>query len=274
MSTPRELLLANLPLIKRLVVSIGRRAGMSADDIEDLFAHVQLKLVENDYAIIRAFERRSSFKTFIAVVIGHFLLDERNRHRGKWHASAAAERLGDLAVAIEQLLYRDELSYDEAFAALARKHPDLGRADFDRLAASIPARTPRRHVPIEIAASYLASPAAISPEHKETAARITAIVKKAIEQMPNHDQTILRLRFESAMNVAEVARSLNLNQQLLYRRFRELLAALRGELESGGITASDVAGLIGEDTELLDFRSNLAKTVRQNDATRVPTRLE
>lgn len=253
MSTPKELLLANLPLVKRLVVSIGRRARLSPDDIEELAANVNLKLIEGDHAIIRAFQERCSFKTYIGVVIGRLRLDDRNHQLGKWHASAAAERLGEPAVTIERRLYRDELSHDEAFAALAPEHPDLTRPDFDQLVARIPARTRRRNVPIENAVSYLASPDAIPPERKETAAKVSAIVTKAINRMPNDDQTILRLRFESAMTVAEIARSLHLNQQLLYRRFRELLAALREELESDGVTASDVANLIGEDTELLDF---------------------
>lgn len=254
MSTPKELFLANLPLIKELVVAIGRRARMSHDDIEELAANVNLKLIENDYAIIRAFEERCKFKTFIAVVIGRLRLDDRNHQLGKWHASAAAERLGEPAVTVERRLYRDELSHDEAFAALAPEHSDLTRTDFDQLVARIPARTRRRIVPIENAVSYIASPDAIPPERAEMAAKISAIVTKAIGQLQNHDQMILRLRFESAMNIAEIARSLQLNQQLLYRRFRELVAALREELESAGVTASDVADLIGEDTELLDFR--------------------
>jgi RNA polymerase sigma factor (sigma-70 family) len=254
MFTPKDFLLANLPLIKGLVVSIGRQARMSTDDIEDLSAQVQFKLIENDYAIIRAFRNRSSFKTFIGVVIGRILLDERIHQRGKWHPSAAAEGLGELAVTVERLLYRDERSRDEAFAALGAEHPHVTRAEFDELVARVPARTRRRNVPIDNELTCLAAPSdAMPPERAEMAAKISGIVRKAIAGMANDDQTLLWLRFESAMNVAEIARALHLNQQALYLRFRELLAALRGELQSAGITASDVTDLIGEDTELLEF---------------------
>ena len=252
MSEPSEFLLEKLPLIERVIASICRRKGMCADDIEEFSAIVRLRLVENDYAIIRAFQGRSRFATYMAAVVGRLLLDHHNREWGKWRKSAEAERMGELAVKLEKLLYRDERSPDEAFSVLAPSYPELTRKRFDELSARIPARVKRRMVAIDEA---LSEPAAqeMDQERVESARHISAIVAESIARFDEDDQLILRLRFESEMTVAQISRSLHLDQQLLYKRFRQLFSDLRHALLSNGIGAADVDDLIGRNLRNLDF---------------------
>ena len=68
---------------------------------------VKLRLVENDYAVLRAYEARSKFETFISIVVQRMALDFRIHMWGKWHASAEAKRLGPLAIRLEELLLRN-----------------------------------------------------------------------------------------------------------------------------------------------------------------------
>src|SRR5690242_17941070 len=97
MPGPRELFLQKLPQIERIVASIGKRSGLDADALEDFSADVKLRLVDDDYVVIRAFKNRSSFESYIATVVKRLLLDHRNREWGKWRPSAVAKRLGPLA---------------------------------------------------------------------------------------------------------------------------------------------------------------------------------
>src|SRR5215212_4818774 len=110
-----ELFERNLPLIEQVIAMVCRRSGMTADDIEEFAQIAKLRLLENDYAAIRAFQGRSSFSTYIASVVMRILLDHRNHEWGKWRRSAEAERLGALAVDLERLLYRDGRTVEEAF---------------------------------------------------------------------------------------------------------------------------------------------------------------
>jgi len=224
---------------------------MRADEIEEFAAIVRLRLVENDYAILRAFQGRSRFATYIASVIGRMLLDHHNHEWGKWRKSAEAERMGELAVILEKLLYRDEHSPDEAFAILAPSYPELTRERIDELSARIPARVKRRMVTIEEALSEPAQQT--DPEVIESGHRISLIVTESIARFSDGDQLILRLRFESEMTIAQISRSLHFDQQLLYRRFRRLLSDLRQALLSNGISAAIVDGLIGRNLWNLDF---------------------
>src|SRR5260221_3979828 len=68
-SEPNDLLTANLPLIERAVAFACRRYRLDPDDAEEFRSTVHLKLLENDGAVLHAYEARSRFATFINVVV-------------------------------------------------------------------------------------------------------------------------------------------------------------------------------------------------------------
>ncbi len=250
---PEQFLLDHLSLIERIIASIGRRSGLDAAAIEEFAAEVKLRLVADDYAKIRAYKGRSSFATYVSAVVAHILLDLRNHEWGKWHASAEAERLGSVAIELERHLYRDGRTLDDAYAELARKHPEMPRSQVDALSARLPQRMRRRTVELNEASAVVASGDVDSIEHAETAQRISNVVSVHIAALPKDDQLLLRLRFSLGMTVAQISRAQQTDQQALYRRLHKLFDNLRGALEGAGIAARDVADLIGKDT-VLDFR--------------------
>jgi DNA-directed RNA polymerase specialized sigma24 family protein len=253
MSKSREFLLQQLTEIEQIIASICRRRGMDADATEEFAAIVKLRLVEDDYAVIRAFQNRSSFPVYIAAVITRLLLDHRNREWGKWRPSAEAERLGMVAVALERLLHRDRRSMDDALVLLADNHPDVTRAELERLAARLPPRSRRVKVDIAAAAGIVARDTADDRLHDDMARKISAIIRAFIERQAEADQVLLQLRFHAEMTVAQIARALQADQQALYRRLRKHFETLRAELNAGGVGADDVAALIGTDSVVLDF---------------------
>jgi RNA polymerase sigma factor (sigma-70 family) len=252
MPGPSDILLEKLSLIEQILVSICHRKGMRPEEIEEFSSVVKLHLVENDYAIIRAFRGRSSFATYIAAVITRLLLDHRNREWGKWRSSAEATRLGETAVLLEKLLYRDQRSHEEAMAALVAKYPKITRAEAEALVARIPPRVRRRRVDIDDAASEATHPESAAAERTETAMLVSSEICNFIDHLSDDDQLLIRLRFDSEMTVADIARALHLDQGVLYRRLYQLFADLRKCLESAGFRAQDVTDLIGN-TEVLDF---------------------
>lgn len=250
-----EFFLRNLALIEQTILSVCRRKGMTADDIEEFSAVVKLRLIEDDCAVISAFRRRSSFATYIAAVVARFLLDYRDKEWGKWRRSAEAQRLGDVAVQLERLLYREGHTLEEAFAVLTVEHLSLTRAEVERLASRLPVRTRRRKVGVEEADLHVSRlSSAFATECADAAALISGVVREAIGQFPEDDQLILRLRFDADMAVPQIARALHRDTQQLYRRLYTMFNKLHEKLAGAGITASDVANLMGNDTEFLDFQ--------------------
>ena len=66
---PEKLLLESLNDLERIAAFACRRSGFQPADTEDFASFVKLKLIENDYAILRKFEGRSAFRTWLTIVV-------------------------------------------------------------------------------------------------------------------------------------------------------------------------------------------------------------
>ena len=254
----RALLEANLDLIERVIRFTARRQRLDESELEEFASIVKLKLVENDYAVIRKFQGRSHLATFITIVVQRMLLDYRIHHWGKWHASAEAKRLGELAIELERLLHRDGRTIDEALPLLRAHHPDASRESLERLAQRLPERRARRRMvdlaeAEGVAVDDTTEENVLAAERQTASQRLSCAMREAIGRLPENDRLLLQLRFESRFTIAQISRSMQIEQKLLYRRMDKLMRDLRAELERAGIDPRAAADLIGREGAQLDF---------------------
>lgn len=248
---PERLLIEHLQEVERTIAFICRRHHLRDADAEDFASYTKLRLIENDYAILRKFEGRSELRTFLSVVIHRLLLDYRNHNLGKWRPSAEAKRLGASAIALETLLHRDRRPLEEAVQTMRAAGSESSDADLHDLASRLPRRAARpRDVAIdelltEPAGEEDAESGAIAWDRERLAACVAKIVRDTIEQLPHEDRAILRMHFIGGMTVARIARALNIEQKPLYPRLLRHFATIKRALTSAGITERDIEDLIG-----------------------------
>jgi RNA polymerase sigma factor for flagellar operon FliA len=256
-ATAEALFVEQLETIDRVLAFVGRRNSLR--DVDDFGSWVKLKLIENDYSIIRKFEGRS-FPAYISTVIHRLLLDYRIHLWGKWHASAEAKRQGEVAIALEVMLCRDGRNLEEALPALKRIRPDLTREEIERIAASLPQRAQKaREVELEGLAEHLIVPAEsvddrpLARERASLWQRISDVVNAYVENVEEEDRAMLRLRFGSGMTVADVSRALQVEQKPLYRQLTRHVTELRERLEVAGIDWSVAHDLLEHPFSGVDF---------------------
>jgi RNA polymerase sigma factor (sigma-70 family) len=268
---------SNLALIDRVILGVCRRAGVYGADAEDFASAARLSLIENDYAILRPFEGRSSLSTFLVVIIQRFLIDERTKRTGRWHASREAQRLGEVGIVLERIVRRERRSIDEALPILRAMDPTLTRERVAELEARLPQRAPRpravdlEHVEEEVIAHDRADTRAIATQ---LSSRTTRIIRETLDAMPLEDRMIIRFHFGESMTIADISGLLRLPQRPLYRRLESLLKRLRAALAAAGIDARDVAELLGTATREMDFgltngKSGDARRTNGSETTRV-----
>jgi RNA polymerase sigma factor (sigma-70 family) len=187
-------------------------------------------------------------------------LDIYIRRIGKWHASAAAKRLGAVALELERLIYRAGCTADEAVAAIRREHPDVGTDELNEILRQIPQRNVRdgRPVPIEAVEHTLcvdedADVLVIAEERRKVSERAAAVIRRCLADFDDTDRLVFQMRFEADLRLADIARMLGIDTGRLYRRHQELLKALREAMESDSITAGEAADLIGHLSDESDF---------------------
>lgn len=240
---PRELLAANIALIRQLVQRAARRNRLTESERQDFESWMWIRLIDNDFHILRAFQGRASLATYLRVVVQRSVLDFRTARWGKWRPSAHARRLGPRAVALERLILRDGVP------------PDVAASQLNAIGDTLPSQrvAARRgfDVPIELATDVAAPPetspdeGVLAAERRDTAQAVARALARALASIPAADRRLLWLRYGARLTVAQIATRLGENQRCLYRKLTQLHAAIRSRLEGAGLKWSHVAGVIG-----------------------------
>lgn len=257
---PRSPYEIHLDLIEGVIGWIARRRCLSEDEGEDFSSWVRVRLLEDDCAVLRKFQARSSFRTYLVTVVQNLFRDYRIAKWGKFRPSAQARRLGTTAIRLEILMVRDGIPFEEAAEILRRNHGvEESTAELARLAGKLPARVPTRSPSgagdEEVLASLSESAEATRPagpeerlrerERTETQERVQTGLRSALRALEPEDRLILKMHFEDGFTVAAVARTLGLEQKPLYRRIGRSLGTLRAELEARGVDAEAATDLLG-----------------------------
>jgi len=247
----RALLESQYDLIQRMLHAMGRRSGLPEHEAEELRSWALFKLVEDDYRILGRWEGRSSFKTYLTVVLVNLMRDYRIQIWGKWRPSAAAQRLGEEAVLLERLLTRDSLSLAEA---IHRMHTEKGittpASALEVLALKLPQRTGRRRVDEEELLRFpvdgRVEARLVDSERARTAARVREALPALLWQLPAEDRLLLQLHYRDDLSMAAISPMLGIPQRELYRRRDRCLKELRRSLEKTGLGAGCLSVLFAE----------------------------
>ena len=237
---PRALYVGHLDVINRIAESLCRRNGVRGADAEDFVADVRLKLLQDDYAVLRKYRGASSVTTFLTVVISNLFRDHRTKRWGKWRPSAEAKRRGALAVKLETAIYRDEQSFEQACTILSNDGgQEVDRAELRQLYDALPRRLPR-HIEdsssvADVPASEMADSDVLERERAERIEAAKAALGRAVERLDPEDRLVVRLHFYEGFSIADVARAVGLPQKPLYTRLRRVLEALSKDLDGQGI---------------------------------------
>jgi RNA polymerase sigma factor for flagellar operon FliA len=236
-----RLFLENLPLIDGVIGFVCRRNHLSESDAEEFAAHVRLKLIEGDYDVLRKFEGRSSFSTYLTTVVQRLFFQQRVQMWGKWRPSAEAKRLGDKAITLERMLTRDGFTFSETVAALTSgDRPSYTRAEIEAIRLRLPPRQPRPVIVSDEAAQAVATNGTPATDldgqsRNELARCAVRALDSLMAKLDAEDQVILRMRFWSCRKVVDIARVTGIDQKKLYKRIERLLMNLRTELERAGV---------------------------------------
>jgi RNA polymerase sigma factor (sigma-70 family) len=254
---PQELFLSNLDAIERAIAYVCHRNHLSPQDGEEFNSEVKTKLIEANYAVLRKFEGRSSFSTYMTTVIQRLYFQWRVQMWGKWRPSAEAKRLGEKAITLERLLTRDGFTYSEALETLTTGTRAFTREEVEAIYLRLPERMPRPVLVSAVAPD--AAPAVdaekdlFTAERRKTARAAAAAVDEAIAGMDPESRVILQMRFWNSKKVPEIATALRMEAKRLYKKIDRLLETLRAALENAGIDRETIADLLDRSDHELSF---------------------
>lgn len=246
----QRLLLDQLDLIRQIVRTVGKRRHLSTAEREDFASFVHLRLVEDDYAILRKFQGRSSLWTYLAAVIERLSLDFCTEKWGRWRPSAMAEKLGPVAVVMERLVNRDGHPVEEAIE-IVRSQNDvtLNYTELRRIWEQLPVRVRTSEVGEEVAEAITGNESSDAhiedEERRKNIERLQRALETAFAEIAAQDRVLIALRFDQDLSMVEIAKLTGVSVPTLHRRLDKSVKQLRQALSHSGIDPRDAAGLIG-----------------------------
>jgi RNA polymerase sigma factor (sigma-70 family) len=246
----RMLLETHFDLIGQKLQHLSRRSGLPDHEAEELRSWALFKLVEDDYRILASWQERSSFPTYLNVVLVNLMRDYRTHVWGKWRPCAAARRLGPEAILLEQLLVRDGLPLDEAIDRV-RTEPgaSLSRAELEGIALKLPRRSRVWWVGEEEILNFPTDGQVESRiedgEHAATAAQLRELLLPTFRSLPAEERRLLKLHYWDGLSMAAISPLLGRSQRKLYQVRDRCLKKIRRHLEKAGLTLDQVRALLG-----------------------------
>lgn len=249
-SRGRALLEAHYHLIQKKLHHLSRRSGLPEHEAEEFRSWALFKLVEDDSRVLASWKGRSSFPTFLTVVLVNLMRDYRTHIWGKWRPTAAARRQGREAVLLEQLCFRDGLSLDEAMERMRTEHEvSLSRAELERMAASLTRRTERRRVSEEellrIPVDGQVEVRIEDAERSRTEEQLQGLLTPLLQSLAAEDRLLLKLHYWDGLSMAAISPVLGRPQRELYSLRDKCLKKIRRILEEAGLDPERVRALLG-----------------------------
>jgi RNA polymerase sigma factor (sigma-70 family) len=246
----QRLLLDHLDLVDQIVRTVGRRRHLSSTERDDFASFVNLRLVDENYAILRKFQNRSTLWTYLATVIEHLSLDFCAQKWGRWRPSAMAERLGPVAVLLERLVTRDSHTIEEAMEIVRTNHDvRLSYGELRSIWEQLPVRVRATEVGEEAAAAVSGGDNSESiiedADRRRDMARLQHALAAAFAQIAVQDRVLIALRFDQDLSVAEIAKLTGSSVPTLHRRLDKSVKQLRLALTGAGFDPGEIANLIG-----------------------------
>lgn len=248
------LFIEHLPRLEKIVRFVCRRHGLLGDLCEEFRSYVHLKLIEDEYGILRKFRGESAFATYLNTVVQNLSRDFRNSRWGKWRPTVVARRLGETAVRLERLVVRDRYTLEEAIEVLRTNFQvDETATQLRDIAAQLPERPPRQYLgeetlerlPTGTDTEGDPEQGLRNAERMSTQERTQVSLEEALTTLDDDDRLLLELHFRQGMTLALISRTLELKQRSMYSRMDKCLRTLRRHLEAAGLEGEAVLETLG-----------------------------
>lgn len=219
--------------IDSVVHGLGRRHYLASAEVEEFRGAVDRALERNDFELLRAFDGRSTWETYLTTVITRQFFLFQAALWGQWRPSAAAIRLGAAAMLLEELVVRDRFRLQDAIDWMRSAHRvDYSRHRLTQFAEQLGlpgAGDGQRARVVQVEA----------PSHE-----IKHALDDALALVSPDERLILELRFRDGQPLTRIAALLKMDARPLQRRIDTALKVIRDSLITQGLPADQVEDML------------------------------
>ena len=231
--TFEQLILQQRPHVEQVIQDLARRHYLAPAEIDEFREAIERVLERNDYELLRAFDGRSTWETYLTTVLTRQFFVFQTALWGQWRPSAAACRMGPAAMLLEELTLRDRIPVQDAIEFMRVRHRvDLPRHRLQQMAAELGVSVSRTPTSAGANARVLRD------------ARLQSALRDALALVSPDDRLMLELRFRDRQPLTRIAQVLKTEARPLQRRIETATDVIRTSLLTQGIPTEDVEALL------------------------------
>ena len=185
----------------KLIESICLRRFNYTEDGHECYVYVLDKIMENNYAVINAFQGRSTFKTYLVSITNRLAIDFFRHRYGRTSKTSNPEQSAPKKNQLKTVSIIDPENWS-----------DEGRLD----------------------------ETVIQREDQEAKKSLEGIVKTQLSELSPEDRLLLKMKYEDNFKVSEIAEILKLDQKKTYRKINKILSDLKEEFLKKGININSI----------------------------------
>jgi hypothetical protein len=229
--TFEQLIAQQQPHVERVIHDLARRHHLASAEVEEFRAMVAHALERNDFELLRAFDGRSTWETYLDTVITKEFMRFRAALWGTWRPTTLAMRFGPAAMLLEELMVRDGFTLHRATDWMRTTHRvDLPRHRIAQLAAALGL----------VGGASSGAPAGSVPLHEP----LRRALADALALLSAEDRLIVELRFRDRASWTRIGALLKIDARPVQRRLEAAKDVIAQSLRTQGVDAADIEGLM------------------------------
>jgi RNA polymerase sigma factor (sigma-70 family) len=255
-----------------LVAEVGGYSVISVPDgtspenaKEELVGAVMDHLQADDFAVVRSYSGKSSFRAFLTTVVSNLVVDQVRHREGRSRARERALKMGEFGQLVYDLVYEKRMSPAEAQSCLEVNHGIC--VSLDSILESLDQMSGwklKKVFPAEEIASFIASSSEhdgagvgelVVPDGRGTPETLFAerevsdlagmVVSDFLDSLSGEEKLLIRMRFpcdeeEKPKPFREIGEILGMSDDKSRREVDRILNEFRKKLISAGISMHDL----------------------------------
>lgn len=245
---------------RKWISPAGNRSQLELENVSlELFNRVLDKLKENKYEILRKFQGKAKWTTYLTTVIANQLIDMIRKTMGRPREKERAKKHGKTGLFIHERVMVQGMPVEEVFRLLKREGMFPGTLEeLDDICRDIrgnPAGNLQKNDPVvrdgirrPESGDVVVPDEKGNPEdvymNKNRDDVLSGVLDEMVESLSGDERMMIRMRFlgdagGGAKSVDEIAAATGLNKKTVYKRISRILAECKKKLKTMGIRYSD-----------------------------------
>ena len=264
----------NFSVLKSIINSVCKKLYHVVSECEECVSKLLLKLVDNDYEIMKSFPGGKDFKfsTYLFTVLYRKAIDGVRGEKGQYTASTKAKNLGKCALVLEKELYYGS-SLQEAHQTMLNLEEckNISFNDAQKIENEIRRKTGKpktdtvyvSDINILYGESSEDEPGIEQPkplnehlvkglhnknplqnfeenEANEVRVKYQNILESFFEKLKGDDLIIFNMNFYKNVKTSQIARSINKERYFVAKKIEELLEEFKESLVKNGLSLEDL----------------------------------